>query len=651
MTHSGNGRSSAPPKRRKPGPRNDPPFRRLRIYAFDPTMATSLDTAVLNDAVVKVRWEDLKPGPRGDYLEVIDVDPASEAFYEPVDLDDSYLLAQDGHVPSEGNPQFHQQMVYAVAMMTIENFELALGRRIFWSPREEDVGDPNYVRRLRIYPHALREANAYYSPKKKALLFGYFPASTVRPGRNLPGGVVFTSLSNDIIAHETTHAILDGLHRRYIEPSNPDSLAFHEAFADIVALFQHFTMPEALRHQIARMHGDLSQRSLLSELAQQFGEAIGSYGALRSAIDVDEIDPVTKKPKNPDPTLIDRTSEPHDRGAILVAAVFDAFLSIYRTRIADLLRLTTGSSAAFPDEDLHPDLANRLTAEANKSAMHVLRMCIRALDYLPPVDVTFGEYLRALITADADLVPDDDLGYRIAMIEAFRRRGIYPPDCRSLAVDNLLWNAPDEPPAIWLNKLNLKFKPRREDVWERTKHNVRVLRTWLESLRQDGTDGGSASLKKRQMYELGLDLGEGAPPTIHRNKKGLPEFEIHSVRIARRVGPDAQNLPQLVIEITQSRDGYAENCHQEKFDGGDPSYVSGESDFTFRGGCTLIVDMKSSELRYCIRKRVDNRERLEAQRKFLFASESASLAATYFGMSKDKRLAPSEPFALLHRGL
>ena len=45
-------------------------------------------------------------------------------------------------------------------------------------------------------------------------------------------------------------------------------------------------------------------------------------------------------------------------------------------------------------------------------------MCIRALDYCPPVDITFGEYLRALITADADLVPDDDRGYRVAMIGA-----------------------------------------------------------------------------------------------------------------------------------------------------------------------------------------------------------------------------------------
>ena len=105
------------------------------------------------------------------------------------------------------------------------------------------------VLKLRVYPHALREANAYYSPEKKALLFGYFPAALSdgdAASENLPGGLVFTCLSHDVVAHETTHALLDGLHRYYSLDTGPDSLAFHEAFADIVALFQHFSQPAAL---------------------------------------------------------------------------------------------------------------------------------------------------------------------------------------------------------------------------------------------------------------------------------------------------------------------------------------------------------------------------------------------------------------------
>ena len=39
-------------------------------------------------------------------------------------------------------------------------------------------------------------------------------------------------------------------------------------------------------------------------------------------------------------------------------------------------------------------------------AERLLTICIRALDYCPPTDITFGEYLRALVTADYDLKPD-----------------------------------------------------------------------------------------------------------------------------------------------------------------------------------------------------------------------------------------------------
>src|SRR5436190_1942211 len=80
--------------------------------------------------------------------------------------------------PSESNPQFHQQMVYAVTMTTIRNFERALGRKVIWASRRVlGLDYEEYVQRLRIYPHALREANAYYSPQKKALLFGYFSST------------------------------------------------------------------------------------------------------------------------------------------------------------------------------------------------------------------------------------------------------------------------------------------------------------------------------------------------------------------------------------------------------------------------------------------------------------------------------------------
>src|SRR5256885_1130583 len=184
----------------------------------------------MSHITIEVPWDELRPGPISEYIEVIDVDPGSGAAYAPVDLDAPALLATDGLQPSESDPRFHQQMCYAVVRKTIEHFERALGRKALWSSYRHTTNGKfceNYVPRLRIYPHALRQQNAYYSPQKKALLFGYFQTSA-KDGRNTPGTTVFTCLSHDIIAHETTHALLDGVHPRFNEPVNEDVLAFHE---------------------------------------------------------------------------------------------------------------------------------------------------------------------------------------------------------------------------------------------------------------------------------------------------------------------------------------------------------------------------------------------------------------------------------------
>src|SRR5688572_11350795 len=147
-----------------------PNVRRLRVYAVDPSLAAAHETAELNELTLAIPWEDnpriqgvLHPkrmvGPVGKYLEVVDHDPASGCFYAPVDLNNVNVLATEGLTPSELNPQFHQQMVYAVAMKTIDHFERALGRAALWAPRWRG-GEKVFVERLRIYPHALREARS-----------------------------------------------------------------------------------------------------------------------------------------------------------------------------------------------------------------------------------------------------------------------------------------------------------------------------------------------------------------------------------------------------------------------------------------------------------------------------------------------------------
>src|SRR6185503_19661499 len=93
-----------------------------------------------------------------------------------------------------------------------------------------------------------------------SISFGFFPAAETAAGNIPPRSLVFTCLSHDIIVHEMTHALLDGLRSHFMLPTNPDVLAFHEAFADLVAIFQHFTYQEVLEKEIQKSRGAI-QRS------------------------------------------------------------------------------------------------------------------------------------------------------------------------------------------------------------------------------------------------------------------------------------------------------------------------------------------------------------------------------------------------------
>jgi hypothetical protein len=677
-----------------------PGYRKLRAYAFDPSLSKRIDTVSINEMVYVLPWEDLQPGPIGNYLEIIDYDPTIQQYYQAVDLNTTYILVEDGIRPSESNPQFHQQMVYAVAMTTIKNFERALGRKIIWSTRllKDRNQYEEYVARLRIYPHAMREANAYYSPQKKAILFGYFSSRPVNVAEHMPNSLVFTCLSHDIITHEVTHAILDSLYRHYNFATNPDVLAFHEAFADIAALFQHFTFPEVLKHQIAKTRGELDSQNLLGQLAQEFGSAIGGYGSLRDAIG--RVNPDTKQweAQQPNPNDYLNTLEPHARGSILVAAVFDAFLNIYKRRVADLLRIATNGTGILPQGELHPDLVNRMAKEASKAAKHVLNMCIRALDYCPPVDINFGDYLRAIITADLDLVKNDDHEYRLAFIDAFRRRGIYPKGIKTLSIDSLRQKNLDISFDMdEAGKFDIaSFQPER-DIDNQTKQLLAIINEFLRDYgnkikyvtdRKEVYDktrayiGGNyddpnslivglhSRIKVKFLDSRDFSLLSGL--AIHSNYENMgirssstgdfPSFQIQNLRLISRVGPDGSQLNHVVFSLFQKSGVKVKNGKVNgHYTPGGPDDEK-EGHFELFGGCTLIFDLDSNTLKYAISKplidvaildktgeyQID-RDRAERQYKYQFEEglENRSLFNKYFGINLHNNF--NEPFAMLHK--
>lgn len=571
--------------------RGEPLYRRLRVYALDPNVSR-LEGA---SAIIPIPYEPLAPGPAGQLFEVVDFDTTRNRHYAQVDLEEPFLLMQDGRDASAADVYFHQQMVYAIANRVYFSFKLALGRDLSWGFARAGK------RRLRLRPHAFRGRNAYYNRDEQEVAFGYYEPTEARDRTTVPKGTVFTCLSHDIIAHETTHALLDGLRANFMVATGPDVLAFHEAFADLVAIFLHFQYPDVVKAALRRARGDLQEPTMLSDIAQQFGQTTGAGRALRHALD--------ELKEGGGAAVYDRTKGSHALGGVLVAAVYHAFVTVFKRKTARAIRLATGGTGLLPEGALDADLLDELADKASRLAKQFLTICIRAVDYCPSVDLEFGEYLRALVTADADLVPDDPWAYREALIDAFRRRGIFPTGVPNLSEESLRWEPAAELPAIpKLHFAELKFAG-------------------------DPATAASERELRRQACELGRALvastgSHAAFGLAPAGTSGAEEPLVESIRTLRRIGPDNQVVFDLVAEITQRR--------IVRLNDGGPS-------FPFLGGATVIIGPEGN-VRHVIYKRALNEERLKAQREFI-----TSDAGRRYWQSSGALLNPvAAPFALLH---
>jgi hypothetical protein len=389
-----------------------------------------------------------------------------------------------------------------------------------------------------------------------------------------------------------------------------------------VALFQHFTYQDALLDTIYRTGGliyraqldqdvpagehpaiipELREDNPLVELAREFGQATSGRGALRSAIG-----------SPPDPKAIQAVTEAHDRGAILVSAVFDAFFTVYVKRTRDLMRIARAGGALNLAGDLHPDLAQRLAREAASTASTVLNICIRALDYLPPVDVTFGEFLRAMITADSDFVPDDPLDYRGELIKAFRLRGITPRGVTSYSEEALRWQGPDRRGRPVEACAGLDYDmPRSDDPAEEDAHDRRQA--------ANAVCLNAYASNEKNAEALGLN------PAL--KVRAATYHPIH------RISPKGKLVTEFVAELVQQR---AEPL--------DPD-LPGSETFTYTGGSTVIFD-DIGVVRYVIEKSIDNQERLRRQRSFRVQQVTQSPRAPYRGAQVEQKLS----FQLIHSG-
>jgi len=413
------------------GPRTNgnapcPRTRKMTVIAQDP----SVPDAQKNVLTVKldVPLERLVPGPRGSRVHVIDYDVSNNVLYKPAEDDfdaDPYKDIKDRE-RIESDRNFHAWNAYAIVMATLARFEKALGRRAPFSFPGGGLypgAAPGRGHVIKVAPHAFLEPNAFYSRRDEGLFFGYFTHENK---------TVFSCLSHDVIAHETTHSLLDGLRSRFMDPTSADQAAFHEGFADIVAILSVFEHKEVAEAAFWKKDGKPPEKSFKIEddkvaaedleierlrelylvgLADQMGEALTNVrgNPLRNSAKLPPAEDYLDRPE---------FNEEHRRGEVFVAAMLNSFLKVWTRRLGPIGL-----------DEHRPINLGRVVEEAAEAASNLLTMAIRAIDYAPPVDVQFGDFLAALLTADRELYPDDSkYNYREMLLETFASYGIRPPD-------------------------------------------------------------------------------------------------------------------------------------------------------------------------------------------------------------------------------
>jgi hypothetical protein len=345
-----------------------PVTRRVAVLDFDP------DTGAL---VPGVRF---RPPPPGRVL----------GAYEIEDEEDIY------------SPGFLQVNALATVLRTLAMFERedTLGRRVSWA-----FDGPQ----LLVVPRAGEWANAYYERDSHSLQLFYFKD----PGG--PGQVVYTALSRDIVAHETGHAILDGIAPDLYHAVTPQSLALHEAIADLTALLMAFQSHTLRKTVLDQTGGSIENSTAFSSVAEEFGRACdpdSPLGCLRSLLN-------RKNLRKGDPDCVTR-NEPHELSEVLSGALYSVMVRIHE-------KLKEAYSGA--------DSAKRFTVSGKALAVGANRlkcMVFRALDYLPPGEVSFADMGRAILAVDQAAYPDEQ-AERNWMRDEFVTRCMVP-DAPSLGV-------------------------------------------------------------------------------------------------------------------------------------------------------------------------------------------------------------------------
>jgi hypothetical protein len=288
-----------------------------------------------------------------------------------------------GEIARLESDAFLQASVFGTVIKMLQMFERApmLGRPLSWQFGGEQ---------LLVVPRAGEMANAFYDRETRSLQF--FSVSAGDPA----GQPIHTALSHDVVAHETAHAVLDGICPDLYDAITPQARALHETFADVASLLVSLGDRYRLRMELDTERRSLRSRTTFGRLAEQLGQHLGAElgaDALRDANN--------KYTLNPKDRTLDRQGRPHvvggiaphDLSMVMTGAIYGVFR---RLALAGRKRFEgTGIPKSYAALDLGP-----AGLGAYLATQRVAQSVARALDYLPPGEASFADFGRALLVAD-----------------------------------------------------------------------------------------------------------------------------------------------------------------------------------------------------------------------------------------------------------
>lgn len=332
------------------------------------TLIYKQDPSVQEIGVRKVLLRGLiRPGPKNTRVRLSGV-----ASVAPNSMND--------FIQTPGTEGFDAVHSFTVVQETLTLCQRAVGTTIKWQWNNGSNVEP-----IMVFPRAGVTMNAFYSRGDKALKFFFFN----QPGAPAPAPVIFTCRSLDIVAHETGHAVLDSLQPGWLDASaNPQTGALHEAFGDLVAIFLALAQLDQAEALIVQTKGDLHNKNFLSDMAEQFGLALGRDNGLRNA--------------DNDKKMSEVTNEVHDLSQVFTGGVYDV--------LADIFALDR--NIAGEDEAL----------TLVKSGQYLFSVLMRAIRQAPASNATFADVVNQMLSiVAADGKP---VSYRNAIRNRFTLREV-----------------------------------------------------------------------------------------------------------------------------------------------------------------------------------------------------------------------------------